>query len=140
MAEHDAPINVTPYDDEELEYFKKLLKEEKEQALEEIDNLKSSIADLSGTDEDNKSSLGHHQGDIGSDEEEKETLYRLLEREKNKIEKINIALDRIADKTYGLCMETGEKIQKERLKAIPYTLYSVNASKKDDAINRPPRV
>lgn len=140
MAKLDAPLNNSPYDEDELEHFKKLLKEEQKEAEEEIENLKSSIEDLTGTQDDEYSAATHHQGNVGSEEEEKETLFKLIERNKNKIKEIKAALDRIDKGNYGICEETGQKIQKGRLEAIPYARYSVDARKKDDQFQRPPKV
>lgn len=140
MAENDASLNNTPYNQGELEHFRKLLKEEKQQAEKEIDNIKASLEDIGNTEEDETSSLDHHYGNISSEEEERKTFLKLMERERDKIKKINVALDRIDDRTYGVCMETGKKIQKERLETIPYALYSVEAREKDDSVNPPPKV
>jgi RNA polymerase-binding protein DksA len=140
MPNLDAPLNNSPYSEDELDHFKELLEEEKNEAESEIQNLKESIEDLTGSQDDEYSSAAHHQGNVASEEEEKETLFKLIERNKNKIKEIKAALDRIEKGNYGICEETGEKIQKERLKAIPYARYSVNARKKDDEFQRPPKV
>lgn len=140
MAKLDTPLNNSPYDDKELNHFKALLTKEKEEAEEEIENLKQSIEDLTGTQDDEYSSAAHHQGNVASEEEEKETLFKLIERNKNKIKEIKAAQDRIEKGNYGICEETGEKIQKERLEAIPYARYSVDARKRDDQFQSSPKV
>lgn len=140
MAKLDAPLNNPPYDEGELKHFKELLLEEKEEAENEIENLKESIEDLTSTQDDEYSSAAHHQGNVGSEEEEKETLFKLIERNKRKLKEIKAALDRIEKGNYGICEETGKKIQKERLEAIPHARYSVNARKKDDQFQEPPKV
>lgn len=140
MANLDAPLNNSPYDDEELTQFQELILEEKEQAEEEINKLKESVDDLTGTENDEYSSAAHHQGNVASEVGEKETLLKLIERNKNKIKEIKAALDRIEKGNYGICEETGQKIQQERLKAIPYARYSVEARKKDDRIQSSPRI
>lgn len=140
MANLDAPVNNSPYDEDELSHFKELLKKAQQETQEEIENLKSSIEDLTETQDDEYSSAAHHQGNVGSEEEEKETLFKLIERNKNKIKEIKAALDRIEKGNYGICEETGKKIQKERLDTIPYARYSVDARKKDDQFRQPPKV
>jgi len=140
MAKLDAPLNNSPYDEDELNHFKEMLKDEKKDTEDEIRNLKESVEDLTGTQDDEYSSAAHHQGNVGSEEEEKETLFKLIERNKKKIKKIKAALDRIEKGNYGICEETGEKIQKGRLETIPYARYSVNARKKDDRYQKPPKV
>ncbi len=140
MAKLDAPLNNSPYNDEELNHFKELLEAEKEETESEIRSLKESVEDLTGTQDDEYSSAAHHQGNVASEEEEKETLFKLIERNKKKVKEIKAALDRIEKGNYGICEETGKKIQKERLEAIPHARYSVNARKKDDQFQSPPKV
>lgn len=140
MANLDAPLDNTPYSKEDLNHFKELLEEEEQETRQEIDRLKQSIEDLTGTQDDTSSSAAHHQGNIASEEEEKETLFKLIERNKNKMKEIKAALDRIDKGTYGVCEDTGQKIQKERLEAIPYARYSVNARQKDGQFQEPPKV
>ncbi|HEX6981958.1 MAG TPA: TraR/DksA C4-type zinc finger protein [Balneolaceae bacterium] len=140
MNHLDAPINNTPYSDEELEHFRKLLKEKQKESEEKIDTLKENLDDFYDNDADEYSSLGHHIGDLGSEEEQKETDYILIGREEDKIKQIKAALDRIDKKTYGVCEETGKKIQKERLETIPWTRFSMEAMKGDDTSSHKPKV
>lgn len=140
MANLDAPLNNTPYDEDELNNFKELLKKEQTETEKEIQHLKNSIENLTGTQDDEYSAATHHQGNVASEEEEKETLFKLIERNKKKIKEIKAALDRIEKGNYGICEETGQKIQKGRLEAIPYARYSIDARKKDDRFMNPPKV
>jgi DnaK suppressor protein len=128
MDKQETPIENTPFNKKEQEYFRKRLLDEKEKAEIRIKNLKESIGDLNEAELDEKSSLDDHQGNIGTDELNKETKYTMIEKEKKKIEKIIVALDRIADGNYGICLATGKPIAKERLEAIPYALYTVEAA------------
>jgi len=139
MANLDAPVNNTPYNEDELDHFKNLLLEERKEATDNAKQMKQSVEDQRSLDEDRASSQDHHPGNIGSEEQEKETDYMLRERSRKKIEEIDAALKRIENKTYGVCEDTGEKIQKERLEAIPYTRFSVQARKKDETEQEGPR-
>lgn len=139
MGNLDAPINNTPYSDEELNHFKELLLQKRKEAKEKVETQKERAKSVEENYDDESSALGHHSGNVGSEEEEREVAFSLIEREKDRIKKINAALDRIEKKTYGVCQETGKKIQKERLETIPYAQYSMEARKGDDDINQPPR-
>jgi RNA polymerase-binding protein DksA len=134
----DAPVNNTPYSEEDLEYFRELLIKQREETITEIDQLKESVEDLRTREDDESSAREHHPGNVGTEEGEEETLYVLIERSRNRLQKINAALDRIDLGTYGVCQDTGKQIQRERLEAIPYTRYSVEAKRKDDASNPGP--
>ncbi len=124
-----APIQNTHLTDEELKHFRSKLLEEKETAEKEIREMKESYDDLTKNSDDTQSSQDHHQGDLGSDESEKTVVLSAIERNKEKLEKIKVALDRMNDGNYGICIATNKPIQKERLEAIPYALYSVEAKR-----------
>jgi len=128
MDKQETPIENSPFNEKELEYFRKKLHEEKKRAEQTIKDLKETLGDLNEAELDEKSSLDDHHGNIGTDELEKETMYTMIEKEKKKIEKIIVALDRIADGNYGICLATDKPIAKERLEAIPYALYTVEAA------------
>ncbi|MEW6269659.1 MAG: RNA polymerase-binding protein DksA [Thermodesulfobacteriota bacterium] len=59
--------------------------------------------------------------DRGVLESDRNLLLRIRDRERKLISKIDEALGRIGDGTFGLCEECGEEIAVERLKARPVT-------------------
>ena len=68
-------------------------------------------------------------GDVGLDDESADAGSATFEREKDLsieqnvrdlLRKIQGALKRIADGTYGLCERCGKPIEKARMKALPY--------------------
>jgi|SRR5690625_211414 len=135
MPDRNQPLTETPYSDEELEHFRKKLVQEQININEEIEGLKESYEGIVSNEEDTKSSIDHHHGNIGTEEEIKERNLILIERYNKKIELINAALDRIENKTYGICEHTGQVIEKERLEAVPWTRYSKEAQEKFDDPN-----
>jgi RNA polymerase-binding transcription factor DksA len=54
----------------------------------------------------------------------------MIEKHQDKLDEINAALDRIELGTYGVCEDTGKKIQKERLEEIPDARFSMKAKKR----------
>ena len=124
-----APIQNTHLTDEELNHFRSKLLEEKKSAEKEIRELKNNYDDLTKNSDDTQSAQDHHQGDIGSEESEKSVLLAGIERNNGKLDKINVALDRMDDGNYGICIVTNKPIQKGRLEAIPYALQSVEAKR-----------
>jgi RNA polymerase-binding protein DksA len=129
MSNLDAPVNNTPYSDEELDHFKDLLKNKKRETRQEIETLKERLEDLTSNQKDKQSGAAHHQGDIASGEDEREKFLIMIEKKKKTMAEIKAALDRIELGTYGVCESTGEKIQKERLEAIPHARFSIEAKK-----------
>jgi RNA polymerase-binding transcription factor DksA len=56
---------------------------------------------------------------------ETEFAWSLLKKEMDPGKEVRDALNRIQNGTYGICEITGEPIAEERLKAVPFTRYSV---------------
>lgn len=123
----ETPVNSSHLTDKELEEFKKRLLSEKETAKQKVEKLKSRLNDLNSNSDDVQSSQDHHQGDLGSSENQKNAILSSIENQTEKLDQITVALDRVETGNYGICIESGEPIQKERLKAIPYALRSVAA-------------
>lgn len=121
--------NQSPFDAETLRHFKELLLEKRREAEEEVEAIESNLSNLQDVEDADYSSSAHHMGDVGSDVEEEELDYQLLERTKKYIGQIDDALERIENGTYGICQATGKPIQKERLEAVPHTRYSIEAKK-----------
>ncbi len=132
MSIKETPVNSTYLSEEELDHFKEMLIEEKIKAESKIRSLQESIDEIENKMDDTSSGAAHHQGDLGSNEEIRETNYTLIEKQKQKLEQITAAFDRIETGNYGICIVTGDKIQKGRLEAMPYALHSVNAKEGAD--------
>src|SRR5690554_1573834 len=101
--DRNQPLTETPYSDEELEHFRKKLIQEQISTNEEIEELKEGYEGIVDNEYDTKSSIDHHHGDVGSEEQIKERNLLLIERYNEKNELINAALDRIENRTYGIC-------------------------------------
>lgn len=119
----------TPFSRETLDHFKQLLFDKRHEAEEELENIQQNITNLNQADDADYSSVAHHMGDVGSDVEEENMNYYLMERTKKYIEQIDEALQRIENQTYGVCLATGKPISKGRLEAVPHTRYSMEAKK-----------
>ena len=74
------------------------------------------------------SSLPIHLADLGSDNFEQELTLSLVGSEKVALDKIEFALQRIADGAYGVCEDCGKKIPESRLEAIPYVNVCVHCA------------
>ncbi|WP_138429846.1 TraR/DksA family transcriptional regulator [Fodinibius saliphilus] len=120
----------TSLSDKELQYFKELLLDKRAEAQKELNTIRDTQSNLDEADDADYSSLTHHMGDVGSEEQESEMNYLQIERLREYIMHINGALKRIEDKTYGICQATGDPITKKRLEAVPHTRYSMKAKEK----------
>lgn len=118
------PNDKTPkkMNQKDLDFFKKLLLDLKENLLFDLKAMNKDYQDGESRD-----LSGHvqHMADVATDMYDKEFALGLASKDRESLHKIEQALKRIADGTYGICAGTGKMISKERLKAIPYTEYSL---------------
>ncbi|KYG83866.1 MULTISPECIES: TraR/DksA family transcriptional regulator [Roseivirga] len=116
----------TRYSDSELKEFEALINDKLEKAKSEFNELKRSISKGgdTGTDITNNSTKVLEDG---ADTLEKENLNQLAARQQKFISNLENALIRIKNGTYGICVDTGKLISKERLKAVPHTMHSIEA-------------
>lgn len=109
-----------------IEHFKQLLLQKRREIISNVsemedETLKKSRLDASG----DLSSMPIHMADIGTDNYEQEFALGLMDSERKLLREIDDALQRMEDKTYGICEGTGEPIPKARLEAQPWARYSV---------------
>jgi len=121
---------ATPYTDTELDYFKSILMKKIDESEQEIKILHEYLQNIRDTEDENSSSNTHHMADVASDEESVQMYYRLIQRTKSYLKQLNRAVQRIDNKTYGVCRATGKKIPKERLEIVPHTRYGMEAKLK----------
>lgn len=131
MAVNNEVKRQTYLSDDELEQFRTQLQNLKKEEESEIEELKKSADNISRDASDVQSSRSHHPGDAASDDQIRKTSYTLIDKKKEKIDKIIVALDRIDAGTYGICTVSGKPIQKKRLEAIPYAMHTVDAKEQD---------
>ncbi len=120
---------VSPYSDEELEYFRDIIIKKRDEAEKELESLQSSLRDSMENASD-ESAYSFHMADAGTDAQEREKTYMLFNRTKKFVRYLDDALKRIDNKTYGVCKVTGKKISKGRLEAVPHTQLSIEAKLK----------
>jgi DnaK suppressor protein len=120
---------ISPYNDEELEYFKKIILKKRNEADQELTTLQNLLRESMENASD-ESAYSFHMADAGTDAQEREKTYMLFNRTKKFIRYLDQALQRIENKTYGVCKVTGKKIAKGRLEAVPHTQLSIEAKLK----------
>lgn len=113
------PKKAAKMNKKDLEFFKKLLLTKKEEILHDIKNMSDNPR---SEDADSRDLSGHvqHMADVATDMYDKEFAMGLASHDREILQQIDGALRRIVDGTYGICLESGDGITKERLKAIPY--------------------
>jgi DnaK suppressor protein len=101
-------------EDLDLEHFKKLLEEERERLLHEIEGVAADTQAL-----DTSAAEAEDRGDLSELDADNAIDQKLLGDLQAQLEEVNAALKRIAEGTYGICEKTGKPIPVERLEAYP---------------------
>jgi DnaK suppressor protein len=126
-----GPRNVKPYiarrgeqymSKEQLEHFARILQSWKRDLMVEVDRTVLHMKDEAANFPD--------PNDRATQEEEFSLELRTRDRERKLIRKIDEALKRIEDGSYGYCLETGEEIGIKRLEARPVATLSVEAQER----------
>jgi DnaK suppressor protein len=73
-------------------------------------------------------SMPNHMAELGSGNFDQELTLSLLGSEKDALDQIEAAIERIEDGSYGECETCGMKIPKLRLEAIPYATFCVQCA------------
>ncbi len=113
------------YSKDELLEFEGLLSSKLEKAKKDLAHLVDSIKKKASGHDGNFSN--YLTMDDGAEVLEKEHLNQLAARTKKYINQVEAALVRIKNGTYGVCIESGKLIQKERLRLVPHTQHSIEA-------------
>ncbi|MDQ3392570.1 MAG: TraR/DksA C4-type zinc finger protein [Bacteroidota bacterium] len=116
----------TRYSEEELKEFEGLISEKLDKAKSELNYIKESLSRRNDSGTDNTAGSLKVLED-GADTSEKENLSQLAARQQKFISQLENALVRIKNGTYGVCVDTGKLIPKERLRAVPHTMHSIEA-------------
>jgi RNA polymerase-binding transcription factor DksA len=121
--------NKIRYSDDDLQEFKEIILKKIARAEEDLASLESSYKNdaNNGTDD---TSPSFKSFDEGADTMAKEANVQLAIRQEKFIRDLKNALQRIENKTYGVCRATGKLIQKERLKLVPHATLSIEAKRK----------
>ncbi|NJL73769.1 MAG: hypothetical protein HC892_00770 [Saprospiraceae bacterium] len=114
----------TRYSDEELLEFKQLIEQKLVMAREQLDDLQKQIQEVTENSE----------GEFGSDWIDDSTFGSQIDflndmalRQRKYVADLDNALIRVQNKSYGICVVTGELIDKRRLMAVPTTTKSLGA-------------
>jgi len=126
-----GPRNVQPYQirkgeeymsKEQLDHFRTILSVWKNDLMQEVDRTVLHMKDEAANFPD--------PNDRATQESEFSLELRTRDRERKLIRKIDEALKRIEDGSYGFCLETGEPIGVKRLEARPVATLSVEAQER----------
>ncbi|RIW18704.1 TraR/DksA family transcriptional regulator [Algoriphagus lacus] len=116
----------TAYSQDELKEFEEIILQKLAIAKEELHSLKETLSKKNDSGTDYTASTSKLLED-GADTLERESMSQLAARQQKFVANLENALIRIKNGTYGICVDTGKLISKERLKAVPHTMHSIEA-------------
>lgn len=119
------------YSKKELNEFKRLIQQRKEEILEEIkhicdDTLKKSQKEASG----DISGYTYHMADVATDNYDREFSLGIASVERKVLYELDDAFKRIEEGTFGICEDCKSPIAKNRLKALPNARLCVKCQQK----------
>ena len=121
---------------EEVAQFKKLLLSLRERLVGKVDvmqgeTLKKSRQDASG----DLSNVPIHMADVGTDNYERDIMIELIQNGEEGVRSIDTALEKIEEGAFGICELCAKKINKERLKAVPYATLCIDCQREEEIDN-----
>ncbi len=137
MSVTTLPPDYRPSEDEPFmnetmkEYFRQKLLRWKEELLRESSETLDNLQDGGMAEPD--------IADRASLETDRSLELRTRDRERKLISKIDEALERIEEGTYGYCEETAEPISLRRLEARPIATLSIEAQERHERLERTQR-
>ena len=106
--------------EKELKEFKILILEKQKLVAADLDEAKGKADEVLKNNSVN-AIYSSHIADAGSDQQEMEKNYYMMDRESTFLSYLNRALEMLESGTFGICSSCGVLISKERLIEVPHT-------------------
>jgi RNA polymerase-binding transcription factor DksA len=131
-SRNKAMNKIKGYGKRDLEHFRQIILEKRDEIIEQLQNLKEQMLDPTTGEYINENSpYSLHMAEQGTDAMEREKTFLYAQRENKFLGYLEDALKRIEAGTYGICVEcidepqhlceTCPLIPKERLEAVPHS-------------------
>ena len=104
----------------DIKEFKNIIIKKRQIVLDELANAKERADDVLNNNSVN-AIYSSHMADAGSDQQEMEKNYYMMNRDSNYLQYLDRALSMIEMGTFGICTSCIELIDKERLEVVPHT-------------------
>ncbi len=110
----------SPYSKKELDDLRSRLQVERDQLEAQLSSIQEATFATSQSDLSGEVSFDDENADAGTFTFERERDLSIENNVRDLLAKIDRALMRMDEGTYGLCIRCGRPIEKPRLKALPY--------------------
>lgn len=129
------PNKMTKLSKKELDFYKARLLEMRVKITGDVARLEKdalmNTRDASG----DLSGYGLHMADVATDNFDQELNLGLASSEQQIVNRINIALKRVEEGTYGFSIKSGKLISKKRLAAVPYAELTIEEQTEEEKKN-----
>ena len=117
--------NKKRYSEDDLKEFEGIINQKLETSRTELAYIKDTLSRKNDSGTDNTGAATKLMEDV--DTSEREQMSQSAARLQKFITQLENALIRIKNGTYGVCIDTGKLIPKERLRAVPHTQQTIEA-------------
>ena len=112
--------SIKQWSKKELDEFRKIILAKRDVVAKELKETKERANEVLKSNSVN-AIYSSHMADAGSDQQEMEKNYYMMDRENSFLQYLNRALVMIEEGTFGQCTGCGKLIDKERLIEVPHT-------------------
>ncbi len=121
----DKPVK-TKLKKKDLDHYRDMLLDRRRELVGDLNSMEKQALHSGG------GGLSHmpiHMADVGTDTFDQDFMLGLAEGERRRLREIDAALQRVRDRTYGICETTRKPIPKARLNAKPWARYTIEAAR-----------
>ncbi len=134
MGVHGRPICVeVKMKAKDRKSFKELLLQRRKMLTGDVNHMKDETLSKSRQEASGDlSAMPLHMADIGSENYEQEFTLGLVESEEEELREIDLALERVENKSFGICETCSKSITKSRLKAKPQARLCIACKREEE--------
>ena len=125
LADIAVAVPKTRLTDVQLTEFKDLLLRKRAEIVRDVTSLTDEAIGRGRRDTNSEGTMPIHMAELGSDNWEQEFTLGLIANENVVLREIDKALQRVEDRTYGVCLATHKPITVARLRAKPWAKYCI---------------
>jgi DnaK suppressor protein len=119
-----------PLNPDELARSREILLEKRSALVRQVERLVQNAAESTEATENSKSPLSSAEN--AADAYEQDFAFISMESEEGLIRKVDRALQRMREESYGQCEECGEDINIERIEALPWATMCVKCQAREE--------
>lgn len=97
----------------------------REQIQAELAQLQEELESFGVEQQIERGGLGNHLAEDGSNVQEQERILAVSGDLTNILTQVDAALQRMDERTFGICQRCGQQVDPERLEAFPYVAYCI---------------